>query len=91
MDRGLHSNYSISLITLSQVGRPINALTQMDPATLTANAPASYIAAKQAECQTCHLPDRECETVPSTGKVILAGEKNPDTVGNVWKKENVDF
>lgn len=38
MDRGLHSNYSISLITLSQVGRPINALTQMDPDTLTANA-----------------------------------------------------
>lgn len=31
MDRGLHSNYSISLITLSQVGRPINALIQMDP------------------------------------------------------------
>lgn len=41
MDRDLHSIYSISLITLSLVGRPINALTQIDPATLTANAPAS--------------------------------------------------
>lgn len=41
MDRGIHSNYSISLITLSQVGQPINALIQMDPATLPANAPAS--------------------------------------------------
>lgn len=41
MDRSLHSNYSISLITLSQVGQAINALAQMDPATLTANARAS--------------------------------------------------
>lgn len=32
MDRSLHRYYSISLITLSRFGRPINVLTQMDAA-----------------------------------------------------------
>lgn len=64
MDRGLHSNYSISLITLSQVGRPINALIQMDPRQFDCKC-AALLATQQAECQKCHL-DSEGETIHST-------------------------